>query len=122
MDHIQNILSKLKVSFVLDDDSQRLEPWRTPKDTVSIVVSRKAIRNYDPHHPERVLCILTKSTVPNLSVIVKNREINLEKNIAFWLQKKYDISNCDVCYDDLLHAKHFSNCHGCNLPVRINKK
>jgi len=54
-----------------------------------IVTSRRAIESYDPLHPDRVACILVRTQAPQYTVIVNNREVDVERHVAFW-------KNCDA--------------------------
>jgi len=75
---------------------------------VGVVTSYKAFEAYDTDHPERIACILIKSTPPtHYYVIMNNRELDIERIVRFWRTATFDAaSECVVCMRSLLPPKN----------------
>jgi hypothetical protein len=88
-----------------------------------IVSAPAALRAYDSVHPERIACIVTKPDDNTFFVVVRNRELCVERALAFWWTggvRLHDALTCVVCHACLhvgLGRSSIHVCDGCHSTV-----
>lgn len=96
IEQITTALANIGKPFIIDDASKSIETCRMEAGKVTVLTSEHAIHKYDTHHPERILCIIVKSNM--FYVCVKNRVVDLEVTLRFWIDKEMPKMECGVCY------------------------
>lgn len=99
---VERALDKLAIPYLIDSKSTNIGLFKRETDKITIVTSNSAFKSYDDHHPERIVCFLFKSTNNQFLIVVKNRELDLEKYIKFWWNRDCIVNpkniNCVVCF------------------------
>jgi len=96
IEQVTTALTNIGKLFIIDDASKSIETCRMETGNVTIVTSEYAIHKYDTFHPERILCIIVKNN--RFYVCVKNRVVDLEATLRFWIDKEMPKMECGVCY------------------------
>lgn len=103
-----------------NDTAKTIANFNVPKGRIAIVVSPRALKSYDPCHPERIRCILGNDNKDEFIVIVKNRDLDVKTFIRYWDQRKSlteiiaeKQSRCDVCDVNLINNRRKIPFHTC---------
>ena len=123
---VTSVLDGMHVEHVTDATSPSLVHVRTPAGKVTVVTSTAAIRDYDPYHPERILCIVLRQHAGDFFVVVKDRDVDLSRSLPFWW-KRERLANagdaeCVVCFKRhyrftcCFHC-HALLCHDCHARI-----
>jgi hypothetical protein len=110
-----SVLDGMLVGHVTDATTPSLAHVRTPAGRVTIVTSPAAIRDYDPYHPERILCIILRQHAGDFYVVVKDRDVDLSRSLPFWWKRERLSSvadaECVVCFKK---RNRFTCCFHCH--------
>lgn len=96
IEQVTTALTNIGKPFIIDDASKSIDTCRMEAGKVTVLISQHAIHKYDTHHPERILCIIVKKNM--FKVCVKNRVVDLEASLRFWIDKGMPKMECGVCY------------------------
>jgi hypothetical protein len=112
---IINAIESLGKTPYFNDTAKTIANFNVPKGRIAIVVSPRALKSYDPCHPERIRCILCNDEKVDLLIIVKNRDLDVKTFIRYWDQRKSikeliaeKQSKCDVCCANLINRRKIS--------------
>lgn len=124
VDEVLDALNSLGAQFlVLRNDNEGIggalkRLTGRPAGTVGVLCGRAAIRGYDAHHPERVVCLLVRAPVPQggpvqFKVVVRDRDVgDLQAYVRTWLTQPDEIvparaqkPECVVCMVPLWFRK-----------------
>lgn len=115
--NISTILASLDITFTIDKTSRAIKHTRCKSvNHVVILTNRQAFREYDDHHPERILCIIINSH--SYIIITLNREIDARVMIRSWWNRYLSnadlVSECVICFEK---PKTYTNCCFCGAIV-----
>ena len=114
---VRQALEAAGVPYVIDESARKLCSSRTLEGHMTLITSRSALRAYDAQHPERLVCILRK-TSGDYYVVVNNRELDLRAAITrfldFTTQALLKTLECCVCY---ARPKTFTLCSSCRATM-----
>lgn len=131
MDDFQDVIRAIETlgkKYYFNDTAKSIQTFQVPNSKIAIVTSHRAIRDYDSYHPERIRCILLTDN-KDYYVVVKNRDVDINASIRFWLNKKplkdlckSDDFKCDVCFQKLVKPGkqiYFNVCSTCACTLCI---
>jgi len=137
MNNFQDVISAIESvgkKYYFNDTAKSIQTFKVPESNVAIVTSPRAIRDYDPYHPERIRCILLADQKQECYVVVKNRDVDIQSNFRFWMNKKpikelckSPDFNCKICFRKLMQPGKkifFHTCFtcACTLCVKCLEK
>ena len=126
LENAKRALESLGKTFQIDRSSSTLhEAIRNKKCDVAIVLSKKAIREYetDDGHPERIAFVFAFDT--SFYVVVNNRNLDLHVILRSYTERGgLDYSRmdktCVVCYDGPKKKTYsFMTCSDCRSPLCV---
>jgi len=115
METVKRVLDAMNVPYTIANKTKSVENViaSVAKGRAVIVTSSKAKRDYDPHHPERIVCFVVKASPAHFFVVVNNRENDLEADVRFWWNRDVGVAfdGCNIC---MKKVKQVAVCHRCN--------